>query len=229
MSKTVKFSNYEWYVIDENKGILFLKDKFDENKIETYFDKRILDSNKDVRFNPNAKNIWWADSSIRMVLNSKFLEDLDKDQMDLMEITASINDKERTTEDYVRLITREEAEELPREILKCSGDYGYWTMSPSNFSGWASARELVVFASGELTGIGVYYGYGVRPVIRLKSEYLKQLLELDSSSKKIEDDFEFTLSDNVWTTKQASELINNLSKLEKRLVDQINKMEGKDV
>ena len=59
------------------------------------------------------------------------------------------------------------------------------------------------------------------------SDDLNREVEIIEDNKKIEDDFEFTLSGNVWTTKQASELIDNLSKLEKRLVDHINKIEEK--
>ena len=49
----------------------------------------------------------------------------------------------------------------------------YWTMTPSNFHDWGSAREFHVTSSGELRGWhSVAYGYGVRPVINLNTANL---------------------------------------------------------
>ena len=52
-----------------------------------------------------------------------------------------------------------------------TGHY-YWTMSPSNFYYSARAFGMYVSESGELSNNGVYYGYGVRPVINLNPENL---------------------------------------------------------
>lgn len=166
----VKFSNLEWYIIaeDEISYTLFLKDKLSPEQCAKHFDERFLDSDKDVRFNPNCKNIWWSDSPIRMTLNSEFLKDLDKSKMELMTTNVGIDGQSRTTEDYVRFITKEEAEKLPVEILESNYEYGYWTMSPSNFHGNSSAYEFIVASTGELCGWSVVsVGYGVRPVIRV--------------------------------------------------------------
>lgn len=165
----IKFSNLDWYIIDEDETsyTLFLKDKLSPEQCAEYFDEGLLDCDKDVRFNPNCKNIWWADSPIRMILNSVFLEDLDRTKMELMETTVSIDGQSRTTEDYVRLITKEEAEILPSDILKSNYKYGYWTMSPSLFYNDSLAVEFYVAGAGELTYGGVNNGYGVRPVIRV--------------------------------------------------------------
>nr|DAI13186.1 MAG TPA: hypothetical protein [Caudoviricetes sp.] len=170
----VKFSNHDWYIIDEDDDTLtlFLKDKLSPEQCIKYFDKRLLDCDKDVRFNPNYKNIWWADSPIRMTLNSEFLKELDILKMELMTTTVSADGQSRTTEDYVRLLTKDEAERLPQDILKSNYEYGYWTMSPSHFSNWGDsyAFEFLVFLAGELTGTGVGNGYGVRPVIRVTKD-----------------------------------------------------------
>ncbi|MEI3508715.1 MAG: hypothetical protein V8R01_06430 [Bacilli bacterium] len=64
-----------------------------------------------------------------MTLNSEFLKDLDKSKMELMTTNVGIDGQSRTTEDYVRFITKEEAEKLPVEILESDYEYGYWTMS----------------------------------------------------------------------------------------------------
>lgn len=178
----VKWNGYEWYVInlDNNQITLFMKDKFTPKMCEKYFDKRLLDSDKDVKFNPNYKNIWWADSPIRMTLNSKFLEDLKIDEMKLMETTVSIDKKNSTTEDYVRLITKEEVEKLPMEIRMCSGNYGYWTMSPSLFNSAFIANEFIVHSTGELYDwYHVSSWYGVRPVISLKAN-VDNLIKIES-------------------------------------------------
>ncbi|MEI3508771.1 MAG: hypothetical protein V8R01_06710 [Bacilli bacterium] len=53
-----------------------------------------------------------------MTLNSEFLKDLDKSKMELMTTNVGIDGQSRTTEDYVRFITKEEAEKLPVEILE---------------------------------------------------------------------------------------------------------------
>ncbi len=44
----------------------------------------------------------------------------------------------------------------------------YWTMSPSDFSGWAWV--FYVDTSGKLSDTYAYYSYGVRPVINLKAD-----------------------------------------------------------
>lgn len=165
----VKFSNLEWYVIDEvdNTLTLFLKDKLSPEQCAKYFDERLLDSDKDVKFSNNIKNIWWTDSPIRMVLNSVFLSELDESKLDLMTTTVNIDGQSRTTEDYVRLIIAEEAERLPQDVLKSNYNYGYWTMLPSYLNYWGNALEFVVAGAGELSNNYVHYGYGVRPVIRV--------------------------------------------------------------
>ncbi len=166
----VKFSNLEWYIIaeDEDTLTLFLKDKLSPEQCAKYFDEGLLDCDKDIKFSNNVKNIWWADSPIRMTLNSKFLEDLDKSKLDLMTTTVNIDSQSRTTEDYVRLITKEEAEKLPVKILKSKYAHGYWTMSPSYFHHNSVAYEFIVTSSGVLRGWNnVNNGYGVRPVIRV--------------------------------------------------------------
>lgn len=172
----VKFSNLEWYIIaeDEDTLTLFLKDKLSPEQCAKYFDERLLDSDKDVKFSNNIKNIWWTDSPIRMTLNSKFLEDLDKSKLDLMTTTVNIDSQSRTTEDYVRLITKEEVERLPKKILKSNYNYGYWTMSPSSFNLDSYAPEFFVLNAGELAFNDVNVSYGVRPVIRVAKDSLER-------------------------------------------------------
>ncbi|MEI3508761.1 MAG: hypothetical protein V8R01_06660 [Bacilli bacterium] len=102
-----------------------------------------------------------------MTLNSEFLKELDIPKLELMTTTVSADGQSRTTEDYVRLLTKDEAERLPLDILELNYSYGYWTMSPSLFGSDSGASEFVVNRAVELAGAGVYSGYGVRPVIRV--------------------------------------------------------------
>lgn len=176
----IKWCGYEWYIIElkDNETTLFLKDKLPSSDVEQYFSERLLDSYKDVKFDTKGKNPWWADSEIRFTLNSLFLDELDVEQMNKMTTTVELDGQERTTEDYVRLITKEETELLPQEILKCSGQYGYWTMSPSNFNWWFYANEFYVNSTGGLYDWGnTWDGYGVRPVINLNAD-VNELIKL---------------------------------------------------
>ena len=176
----VKFSNHDWYIIDEDDDTLTLlmKDKLSSEQCTKYFEKRLLDCDKDVRFNSNYKNIWWADSPIRMTLNSEFLKELDIPKLELMTTTVSADGQSRTTEDYVRLLTKDEAERLPLDVLKSNYSYGYWTMSPSGFYSYSSANEFRVTGAGELNGWSyVSVGYGVRPVIRVTKDNAVTKLE----------------------------------------------------
>ena len=176
----IEWCGYEWYIINlkDDETTLFMKDKMPVSRVEKYFSERLLDSDKDVKFDTKGKNPWWADSEIRFILNSIFLNDLDVKQMNKMVTTVKLDDQERTTEDYVRLITKEEAESLPQEILKCSGEYGYWTMSPSFFSHWFYANELYVNSTGAVNSHDITWGgYGVRPVINLNTD-VNELIKL---------------------------------------------------
>lgn len=175
----IKWCGYEWYIIElkDNETTLFLKDKLPSSDVEQYFSERLLDSYKDVKFDTKGKNPWWADSEIRFTLNSLFLDELDVEQMNKMTTTVELDGQERTTEDYVRLITKEETELLPQEILKCSGQYGYWTMSPSHFGNGFFAYELDVNSTGAVYSSITWNGCGVRPVINLNTD-VNELIKL---------------------------------------------------
>ena len=175
----IEWCGYEWYIINlkDDETTLFMKDKMPVSRVEKYFSERLLDSDKDVKFDTKGKNPWWADSEIRFTLNSLFLDELDVEQMNKMTTTVELDGQERTTEDYVRLITKEETELLPQEILKCSGQYGYWTMSPSHFPYWFNAYELLVRSTGAVNFSDTWNGYGVRPVINLNTD-VNELIKL---------------------------------------------------
>ena len=158
----VSFGGYEWYVIaeDDDTKTLFMKDKLSSDDIEDFFNKEYLDDYKDVRFSFHDNK--WRDSIIRAVLNTEFLVDLDRGK--LRSMTTNLNGIE--TVDYVRLISKEEVEKLPVEIRKCSGEYGYWTLTP--YSG-STYYVNYVYSDGYVSTGNAWYEYGVRPVIRVLS------------------------------------------------------------
>ncbi len=162
---TVRYNNYEWFIIGkkEDNVTLLLKECLN-------FESEIFDEDNDVQFNSDKTNNDWQDSNIRRFLNEEFLKDFNKNELN--EMTTNY-DEDKHSKDYVRLLTVRNAEKLPKEIRKC--DKAYWTMSPSQFSAWnAAACVWLVNSDGTL-----YYNWtsnswlGVRPVINLKSEYLK--------------------------------------------------------
>ena len=126
-----------------------------------------------VQFN-DKQSPWWDESYIQKVLNTRFLNYLDKNDLNQMKTTLELNGERRIVEDYVRLLTYEEAKDLPLEIRKTERDWGYWTMSPYSFSG-SYAGVFNVGGSdypGYLDGYYVDDSYAVRPVISLKSNNL---------------------------------------------------------
>lgn len=144
---------------DEFKPNYFLsKDILSKEVIEDIVkDKRYLGSDNEVRYNNDIFDNSWENSFVRKVLNSTFKEKY---------LTSlSLNGE-------IRLLTKEEVEELP-ENLKKIGQY-YWTMSPYNFNSSAyGAYVLYVNTSGYLsTSTVVYNTYGVRPVIKLNTDEL---------------------------------------------------------
>lgn len=175
--RLVNYKNFEWYVIkeDEKEKLLFMKDGIPADQVKKYFtNEQMVDSDNDVRFNKDYTNPWWRDSYIRQVLNTKFLEDLDLEDLNVMESTVELNGEKVTTKDYIRLITKEEVENLHLEIRKTNRQYGYWTITPSHWNG-SNAVVFVVGGSGTpggLTRAHVHNSFVVRPVVSLKSDVL---------------------------------------------------------
>ena len=157
VGKVITYNGFEWYIIEEKKEsiVLFMKEKLSEELIY------------DVRFSKDEKNNDWKDSHIRQVLNTKFLEKFITDDLVLMKTKY---DDDKTSDDYIRLITIDELKKLDSNIRKVKCNYGYWTMSPGNFnSGLAEVYEF--YLSG--TYIAIYSSLvtgrsGVRPIIEVR-------------------------------------------------------------
>ena len=159
--QVVEFGTYNWYVIneDDDTKTLFMKDKMSVHEINNFFDEKYLDSDNDVRFSFHDNK--WRDSIIRATLNTKFLACWDRDE--LRPMTTYLNGIE--TVDYVRLITKEEVEKLPEEIRKCSGQYGYWTITPNSDN---ARLVFYVHSDGRVNDFSANYsGRAVRPVMRV--------------------------------------------------------------
>ena len=174
MNRIVRYKGLEFRVIKENDNerLLMLKDSLTNELIKKYFtNTNMVDSDCDVKFNKDYSNPWWRDSYIRQVLNTKFLEDLNIDDLNVMETTVELNNEKVTTRDYVRLLTKEEVKSLEKEELATERQYGYWTMSPSYFSGGIAFVFYVIGSAypGHLNYNFVNSSYGVRPIISLKS------------------------------------------------------------
>ena len=189
MEEIITYKNLDWYIINETEkeALLFLKDCFTNEQIAKYFlDKSMVDCDYDVRFSKN-NSFWFGESYIREGLNN-FLNDLDIRDLNIMSTTISFNGKTVTTEDYVRSITKEEAEILPIEVIKTEREYGYWTITPWGFSSSGIAGVFFVFgssSSGRLFNDWVRIPRGVRPVISLKSENLNSEITLEELIKMI--------------------------------------------
>jgi len=172
--KTQIYKNLEWYIINETseEKLLFLKDSFTNEQVLKYFmDKSMVFLNYYIQFSKKIDSLWFRDSYIREVLNTLFLDDLDKSDLNEMKTTVTLGNESVTTKDYVRLITQEEVLKLSKEVLKTEKEYGYWTMSPSYFNG---SYAFVFFVCGSadpgyLYDTYVSAAYAVRPVISLKS------------------------------------------------------------
>lgn len=187
----VKYKNLEWYVIKENEDgkLLFLAERLRPEIVDKHFKH---DKYYDVKFNYDYTNVWWRDSYIRSVLNSSFLNELDIKDLNVMETTVELNAEESITRDYVRLLTKEELKELSLEVRQTNDDYGYWLMSPYNWSSHGIAYVFIVGGStstGNLDNDWVNSTNGVRPVI-----YLKPEVELDDLMKVSE---EKTIQENI--------------------------------
>lgn len=165
----VKYNDYEWYIIkvDNNNVTLLMKDKLDSDTMESLFDEEY-----DIQFNLDTSNNDWADSIIRQTLNEKFIDEFNKNELNIMKTNY---DEDKYSNDYIRLLTIRETAKLPEQIRKINECY--WTISPSNFnSNYSAARVWYVMSSGSLNPwCYVTYYLGVRPVINLKAEYLTNI------------------------------------------------------
>ena len=168
----INYNGYEWYIIkvEKNYSTLMMKDCLSEDKIKELFDDNYLDDEYDVKFNLDELNNDWQDSIIKKVLNYKFFDEFNIDELSLMN---SNYDENKYSTDLIRIPTIREIERLSDNIK--FSNKNYWTMSPSSFlSSHAAANVWHVTSSGNLDWPWASRGNGVRPVIKVKNKFLEK-------------------------------------------------------
>lgn len=148
----VNYYNHEWYIIKL------------ENDEVTLMSKDVIGT---CTYSDNNSNDW-KDSN---VIN-KCLELFDKIQSDDLISMKTNYDEDKYSYDLVRIPTLREIEQMPMNVRNC-GD-AYWTMTSSYGVSEDSdyAYVFAVYDNGSLGDWNVYGTYGVRPVIKLKTDKL---------------------------------------------------------
>ena len=168
----INYNGYEWYIIkvEKNYSTLMMKDCLLEDKIKELFDDNYLDDEYDVKFNLDGSNNDWQNSIIKKVLNYKFFDEFNIDELSLMNTNY---DENKYSTDLIRIPTIREIERLSDNIK--SSNKNYWTMSPSYFySAYALAFVWRVSSTGNFGSLRSSTGYGVRPVIKVKNKFLEK-------------------------------------------------------
>lgn len=173
----VKYNNYEWYItkINNESVTLMMADVLSDDDINELFDDKTYVDGNDVVYSKNNDNDW-ANTYIREVLNSKFLDKFNKEELNLMRTNYSEN---KFADDYVRIPTAWEIRELDEDI-RYKGE-SYWTMTASPYYFNGGATTWYVISTGSIYYNYVTYCGSVRPAVSLKTEILNKN-ELDSSS-----------------------------------------------
>lgn len=124
-------------------------------------------------FDTNNKNNW-KNSSLRRVLNSDFLELLDKKHLvkQTSDLIADNGDKAYgTSEDYVTILSCDQYRKY-REIVPLFEEW-MWTLTPwSCYTSYANYVRLVN-PTGYVRSNGAVISYGVAPACLFSSENLK--------------------------------------------------------
>lgn len=168
----INYNGYEWYIIkvEKNYSTLMMKNCLSEDKIKELFDDNYLDDEYDVKFNLDVSNNDWQDSIIKKVLNYKFFDEFNIDELSLMNTNY---DENKYSTDLIRIPTIREIERLSDNIK--SSNKNYWTMSPSHFSSaLAAAFVWYVTSAGIFGAAWTSSGCSVRPVIKVKNKFLEK-------------------------------------------------------
>lgn len=162
-SDVIKFGNYNWYIIE---------------KSETGCKLLCKDIIAKKPYNKVSGDITWENCTLRSWLNDEFYNSFSEEEKAMMVKTKLSNpdnakygtDGGNDTEDYIYLLSIEEAQGLSEEILKASTEL-WWMRSPGEDQRSASIVDIdevdVVDVIG-LFGLFVNAETGVRPVLDLK-------------------------------------------------------------
>ena len=161
LGNKVKYKGYEWFVIkkEDGKVTLMMADRMsDEDIEEVFYEEEMRDSDNDICFDKETND--WKNSYIRKVLNERFINKLDK--KDLNEMTINYAEDEYTT-DYVRIPSLKECRELPKEIL-INKDI-FWLINRGCYRkdiyDWSSAGAFAFIACNGYA----YFSIGFRAVL----------------------------------------------------------------
>lgn len=129
---------------------------------------------QELPFDTNNYNNW-KESSLRRVLNSEFLELLDKSHlvMQTSDLIADNGDKMYgTCEDLVTILSCDQYRKY-REIVPHYPEW-MWTLTPWNCSPNAGVARYarIVYPSGYIYNRGAYSSLGVAPACLFSSEHL---------------------------------------------------------
>ena len=168
----INYNGYEWYIIklEKNYSTLMMKDCLSEDKIKELFDDNYLDDEYDVKFNLDVSNNDWQDSIIKKVLNYKFFDEFNIDEVSLMNTNY---DENKYSTDLIRIPTIREIERLSDNIK--FSNKNYWTMSPSHYN--SSIADASVWYVDLMEFFGAARsssGCSVRPVINVKNKFLEK-------------------------------------------------------
>lgn len=199
----------EWYILDKQEDKVLL------------FSKYVLDANK---YNEMYEGYLWEYSTIRQWLNNDFIDTaFDNEERKLInksELSTSANDgKHEETEDYVFLLSLEEAEQyitlekyikgiptdyaIARGVRVSTSDEGagmtdWWIRHPG-FNNMGSTRDVAyVSAEGslDLQGEPAYFeDYGIRPALWVSLEKVDDKNEDNKDSQVLEGEPE---NDEEW-------------------------------
>lgn len=119
----------------------------------------------------------WKESSLRRVLNDKFLDKLNKNHLvkQTSDLIADNGDKQYgSCEDYVTILSCDQFRKY-RDLVPCYPER-MWTLTPwscYDSLGGTGRTVRLVNPTGNINDYSACFGYGVAPVVLLSSEILK--------------------------------------------------------
>lgn len=127
----------------------------------------------EIPFDTNNHNDW-RKSSLRRVLNTDFLELLDKKHlvMQTSDLIADNGDKAYgTSEDYVTILSCDQYRKY-RDIVPLFEEW-MWTLTPWSCNTSNSSNVRLVYPTGYVASTSAHYSYGVAPACLFSSQNLK--------------------------------------------------------
>ncbi|MGN0584681.1 MAG: DUF6273 domain-containing protein, partial [Ruminococcus sp.] len=157
INEVVPFGKYDWYVIEKNSdGCTLL----------------CADAVCDKQYNSKLKNTTWELCTLRKWLNRSFYDEFTAEEKTMIVKTTCINNDSsengtnggENTEDYIYLLSIDEAKKVDESILKCSA--GWWLRSPG--CDQKHTAECYYDGSVGMSGRRVDGVSGVRPALKIK-------------------------------------------------------------